>query len=794
MKIARKRPHFQCFLTPLLGLFCAFLTSFSPTLSGATNPPAAKANCLTAMSARPEEDAAFKRLSRDQLERMREMYSRAQVYLGHMLMNRALMNPDPRLTNFKLDGVYVDLDEPNAGPIGTSNLTDRQIFDTRDSWHVFYVMRERAAADQLPYIIGAMTSGAEPGSAIRPPEGIERPGEWSRLLVSIDDYPYLMSRASQDPVFGEERAKLIRPTGMPDVRVSPARQIFEHAHREVFFAMAPPNLWVPWLKDSPREIHELAQKIFDKRGEVSPLIFVSGREKPGFFNLGADGQHRLAKTGDKPGSPIYINSDLIEVYDEAGRPKFGLAEAMGIIAHELGHHHGRKDSPERELDRFGAQLANHVRQNSEEAELKTSAGKTIRVSIHRPRKADPENQFFSPRFTHGIRSRVLLSDAAGIYDLTPGIRQMILLKVREQFADIEYIWTRPFTQFSLSNLRVERDPDDQPSPRGGLLAHFLKADVDVFFLGKKIGTQHAKTSLTLRIVSDASGVRVRYEPEVMGQLGPLMRSRRPGASETAKLVDIDTNATALKAGDTWKVRASLELPHDYVVADIDAVISSPQFKRTNLLSGSPLVVPAGISAEGARHIVTFNFAVPERSISRDYQIEEIRVRYGDGTADVLRPTFLQTVRVTGAPGAVNPRLLHASMSGGKIQGLPPGFGGFNVFPWNSTPLLKFEIKDAGAIKELKILTGDVSGSGGLSRWSSAEVDLLNKSDKLVRSVRIEKKDAETTVVWVEIEVSNATVGAQATQLRLQQLYMRDDRLGEVSATLGDNFVIFRERD
>jgi hypothetical protein len=73
----------------------------------------------------------------------------------------------------------------------------------------------------------------------------------------------------------------------------------------------------------------------------SPLVFVSGNQSKGFFDLSSNEPFRIAKTGLDPDSPIWINTDLL--YQADGRPSLDFAAATAILIHEVGHQTGRTD-------------------------------------------------------------------------------------------------------------------------------------------------------------------------------------------------------------------------------------------------------------------------------------------------------------------------------------------------------------------------------------------------------------------------------------------------------------------
>ena len=74
-----------------------------------------------------------------------------------------------------------------------------------------------------------------------------------------------------------------------------------------------------------------------EHSETAELIFDSEMQHPGMFMI--DGKIRVAKTGISPGSPIYINSDLLYSQDANGQyTAMDIPMAASVLVHELGHH------------------------------------------------------------------------------------------------------------------------------------------------------------------------------------------------------------------------------------------------------------------------------------------------------------------------------------------------------------------------------------------------------------------------------------------------------------------------
>ncbi len=78
---------------------------------------------------------------------------------------------------------------------------------------------------------------------------------------------------------------------------------------------------------------------------------------PGLFDSDPASPHRIARTGDTVGSAVTLNLDQVDRVD--------YFEALGLMVHEYGHHHGVKDTVDRPLDVLGAKIAKAIRAQSE---------------------------------------------------------------------------------------------------------------------------------------------------------------------------------------------------------------------------------------------------------------------------------------------------------------------------------------------------------------------------------------------------------------------------------------------
>jgi len=114
--------------------------------------------------------------------------------------------------------------------------------------------------------------------------------------------------------------------------------------------------------------------------EVDQVKFVSEKNNPGFFRI--DGELKLAKTGDEVGSPIFINSDLLYTKNSQGLYKaFGISEAVALLIHEMGHHHGAKNH--NKLDLLGIKVSMSLENHSDKASLFPHNQNFMAISVNK---------------------------------------------------------------------------------------------------------------------------------------------------------------------------------------------------------------------------------------------------------------------------------------------------------------------------------------------------------------------------------------------------------------------------
>ena len=109
------------------------------------------------------------------------------------------------------------------------------------------------------------------------------------------------------------------------------------------------------ISDREKDIlSQIKKSLEDEYAQEKPLIFMSENNNPGTFII--DGEIKIAKTGDAVGTPIYFNLDLLYFKNNLGiYESIDIKTAIGIIIHELGHHHNIQDHSF--LDALGAKVA-----------------------------------------------------------------------------------------------------------------------------------------------------------------------------------------------------------------------------------------------------------------------------------------------------------------------------------------------------------------------------------------------------------------------------------------------------
>lgn len=113
-----------------------------------------------------------------------------------------------------------------------------------------------------------------------------------------------------------------------------------------------------------RKIHNALPEQYQLK---KPIVFMSGTKYPHIF-IYPFGEVRIAVTGSKVPSPIYINTDLLYQNINGEIKYISISQAISILVHELGHHHNVKD--ENFLNELGSKVAKSVYNKFERRNLR----------------------------------------------------------------------------------------------------------------------------------------------------------------------------------------------------------------------------------------------------------------------------------------------------------------------------------------------------------------------------------------------------------------------------------------
>jgi hypothetical protein len=156
------------------------------------------------------------------------------------------------------------------------------------------------------------------------------------------------------------------------------------------------------------EQRELTQKIVDndERGYYSKksIVFKSGKENPEAFESSLGESHRTMMTGNKPDSPIIVNTDRLEDMTTLLSPE----NIMAFFAHELVHHLGYADDAKRIPDQYAIFIAETLHSRISTQYFADGAIEYFMLSFPQPISTDGRRAF-----PYGIFPSVLIRTPRG---------------------------------------------------------------------------------------------------------------------------------------------------------------------------------------------------------------------------------------------------------------------------------------------------------------------------------------------------------------------------------------------
>ncbi len=381
-------------------------------------------------------------------------------------------------------------------------------------------------------------------------------------------------------------------------------------------------------------------RIFQSLTKSPPKVELrSARDYPGFFDSDPTSPDRIAKTELTEGATIYLNIDYFKEYAEQ-RPDspdpdfFGLV--AGIFAHELAHHLGVPDSPDRVLDRFGSKV-----------------GELARASVTMVR-ADAIGQ---PRFrlftwSGTTLDRLFLHDGVGLVaDLTDGLRDYLALALPD--ADNR--------QFKIRGIHWEENHLADEAVQGQPVSAIL----DIEVAGKPLELRavfelalEKDSSEPARLLQTPGGVAGRWHAYY-----ELFSRVRSGDA----VLDVKPRSDVVRAGESWSASATLAsdlaLPN-FKEGSLHAVLRSPELAARGLLWPREFrVEPSAVklSADGKSLSLELSLPIPAGSAPRSYALTSLEADTQAGERVTFAPTFLRAFKVEATGSTAKPELLRAGI-------------------------------------------------------------------------------------------------------------------------------------
>ncbi len=167
-------------------------------------------------------------------------------------------------------------------------------------------------------------------------------------------------------------------------------------------------LWNVSCDLTPAERTLLVEMLGDLPREQPPQ-FVSASRNKSLFQL-AGGGPRLAVTEFVVGRPIYVNTDMLYQNDSPeGVKALSVPDAVAMLVHELGHHHGWRDHAA--LDILGSKV-------------QTFAISVSQKIIYSRKQSQLSIQTYDSQSMVNL-TQVLVSDGFELYDLGPQLRDAL---------------------------------------------------------------------------------------------------------------------------------------------------------------------------------------------------------------------------------------------------------------------------------------------------------------------------------------------------------------------------------
>lgn len=537
---------------------------------------------------------------------------------------------------------------------------------------------------------------------------------------------------------------------------------------------------------TPEQLN-LLRKIYDSRGEYSQLKFVDGKTQPDVFK--ADNiAHRLAVTGDRVGSDIFINRDIQD-------SKMDIAAKTGILLHELGHHHGYKDTADRPLDKAAVILTDYIRQTSEVKTIQGPLGEQIQLILFRPLMMDSGKIDSARSGLDAWGARVVLFDGVNYRDLTAEI-----------IASIPNYSNSRLNFFSLKDFEISIQPTKDPHPRKQTYGvrfdlHFVdtqyqgtaKAWREEMFMALTFSKEAEKPGIVTWPILGVSVFPVRM---TSSEFAPAQRL------VPAKVIENQILTPKIVAGELAKLRAVVELPSG--VGEIRSTwLDFSSDKHRDMIGAMPNQTHQISENAGDKiqiRLLSGNLAevlvetlIRPGTPSQALTLEGINFIYSSGDFSFLRPKFKQTLQITEKAAVLPIQMVKLDLGGGQIK-FPEGMPNlFNIFNNNSPAEVRVLLKNFGQLSHA-ILIADVdrSTANGFLTHEGVVVNFAGGPNSITSHLVEESRRGDELLLNFAVSTHPSAWGFGTRRVHVESLYLRDTDLKEIYIPFGTNFSIFFE--
>jgi len=381
------------------------------------------------------------------------------------------------------------------------------------------------------------------------------------------------------------------------------------------------------------------------------VIALWEHEAQGMFNLGS-GAHRLAVTGFRKNSTIYVNKDLM-INKENGSI-ISQADIISILVHEHGHHTGITDTDERVLDVISNAIKKRFLSLSEEINLGSVGLPNIRFSIHNTFPFKELSTYHNRLYrglnvlnlngNNGMTTYIYLVNNSRTSGPNEGAN-IVLKQIVGLYPKL--CPTESYVQgISLNNLRWRTLPRADDLENRDITA---QADARVL-CGRTLESSNvintsyiikSKTKMVDGLVTLDPSTQKRY---IVGDIDNFENDHSKGI----RLNSLKMNTDEITGNGLWSGVAKLTLPRSIELKGCWLDFTSKTFVTASSVIGtsSLIIYDCKIVTQNGREIeVKFNYPIKNNIKSSDIYIQNIYIKTSEYTANI-KPQFRPKLKIT----------------------------------------------------------------------------------------------------------------------------------------------------